>query len=101
MHKEVAVAADRHTRPVWRGEFGPKQAGNVETHGAKVHAADGGIRVPRLAVPERPVVVEADVADEGGVLRQTHLDLGRCALRIDRLTVGGKARGDQLVDSIR
>ena len=95
VHEEGAVAAHRHAWAVGRRELGAEHAADAEPHRAEPHRADQGIGPARLAELDQPVVVDADVADEDGVLRQRPVDLARRPLRMDGRGVVVKAGRDE------
>ena len=84
MHEEGAVTHHGDARAVGGGELGAEHAGNAETHRPESHAADQGIRPLGLAILQKPIVVDADVAHQNGIVRQGPVDFVRGALGIDR-----------------
>src|SRR5215468_3780484 len=97
MHEEGAVAAYRNARPLGCGELRAQDAGDAESHRAETHGSDERVRPPRIAELDQPVVVDADVTHQYGVLRQHLVDLMGGALRMDRRGVVGKSRRDERV----
>ena len=84
MHEEGAVAANRNAGTVGCGKLGAQYAGHAEPHRTEAHRADERIGPPRIAELDEPVVVDADVAHQDGVLGQRLVDLVRGPLRMDR-----------------
>jgi len=95
--EEGAVATDRNAGTVGCGKLRPHYAGHAEPHRTESHRADERIGTPRIAELDEPVVVDADVAHQDGVLRQRAVDLVRGPLRMDRRRIIGKARRDERV----
>src|SRR6516225_10408156 len=97
MHEEGAVATYRNARPLGCGKLGAQDAGDAESHWAETHRSNERVRPPRIAELDQPVVVDADVAHQNGVLRQHLVDLMGGALWMDRRGVVHKSRCDERV----
>ena len=94
-HGEAAVAADRNAGPVGRGELGAQDRAGAEAHAGVAPGVEHGLRPARLPELHEPVVVDAGVQRDDGVVGQHRAAVGDDALRPDRRAVRLEARLDE------
>ncbi len=94
-HGEAAVAADRHARPVGRGELGAEDRARAEAHAGKAPGVEHRLRPARLPELHEPVVVDAGVERDDRVVGQHRAAVGDDALGPDRRGVDVEVGPDE------
>ena len=84
---------------VGRGQLGAEHAGGAEAHAREAPRVEHRLRPARLPELHVPVVIDADVAGEDGIVRQHRLAIGDDALGPDRRGVDVEIRPGEVVPS--